>query len=78
MATDAILPSTEADVNMESKPALTPPASDHTDKRDDSGSELSDIEPESEDIGEILPDHYWDNGKIPVFKPVSRLAHYPC
>ncbi|KAE9978771.1 hypothetical protein BLS_000326 [Venturia inaequalis] len=49
---------------------LTPPTSeDH----DGNSSELSDIEDEEEeDIGEITPDHYWDEengGKIPVFKP---------
>ena len=60
---------------------LTPPTSDQT-SRDDSGSELSDLEPEEnikmenieeEPLGkdeEILPDHYYDGGKIPVFKPV--------
>ncbi|KAE9983835.1 hypothetical protein EG328_009449 [Venturia inaequalis] len=51
---------------------LTPPTSeDH----DGNSSELSDIEDEEEeDIGEITPDHYWDEengGKIPVFKPVG-------
>jgi hypothetical protein len=23
----------------------------------------------------ILPDHYYDNGSIPVFRPVSHLGH---
>ena len=65
------------------KPALTPPTSEDTDKKDDdSGSELSDLEPEdrepsvapkSEPIEEeeIFPDHYYEGGKVPVFKPVS-------
>ena len=65
------------------KPALTPPTSEKTDKKDDdSGSELSDLEPEerepsvapkSEPIEEeeIFPDHYYEGGKVPVFKPVS-------
>lgn len=52
------------------KATLTPPASEEADKGDDSGSELSDLEFESEENGEILPDHYYDDGKIPVFKPV--------
>ncbi|KAK6528733.1 hypothetical protein TWF694_003973 [Orbilia ellipsospora] len=29
-------------------------------------------EEEDEDIGDIYPDHYWDNGKIPVFKPTMQ------
>lgn len=52
------------------KVTLTPPASEEADKGDDSGSELSDLDLEPEDNGEILPDHYYDGGKIPVFKPV--------
>ncbi|KAF3921429.1 hypothetical protein ABW21_db0203244 [Orbilia brochopaga] len=45
------------------------------------------VEEEDEDIGEILPDHYYDNGKVPVFKPtmaqfqsfkkfVAKIDHY--
>ena len=62
------------------KPTLTPPASDEASKNGDSSSELS--EPvdaeleEEEDIGEIEPDHYWDGGRIPVFKPVC--AYFLC
>jgi hypothetical protein len=57
---------------------LTPPASEEEmDKRHASSSDLSDIELEDEeDIGEIEPDHYFDGGKIPVFKPVS--THVLC
>ncbi|KAK6341010.1 hypothetical protein TWF696_009322 [Orbilia brochopaga] len=44
-------------------------------------------EEEDEDIGEIFPDHYYDNGKVPVFKPtmdqfrsfkkfVAKIDHY--
>ena len=41
---------------------------------DDSGSELSELEDDDEmDIGDIEPDHYYEGGKIPVFKPVSHL-----
>ena len=57
-------------VKEEDKPTLTPPASEEADKHDDSGSELSDLEGEVEDAGEIIPDHYYDGGRIPVFKPV--------
>lgn len=52
---------------------LTPPTSEDNDKHDGNSSELSDLEDEEEDIGEITPDHYWDEengGRIPVFKPV--------
>ena len=81
-------PSEVGEVKMEidqqnDKPALTPPTSENTDKKeDDSGSELSDLEPEElepamEPKGEpieeeeIVPDHYYEGGKVPVFKPVS-------
>jgi hypothetical protein len=67
-----------ADPKKESKPSLTPPASEEADKHHDSGSELSDLEGESEENGEIVPDHYYDGGKIPVFKPVSQSIHFRC
>jgi hypothetical protein len=53
------------------KAALTPPTSEDMDKQAERlSSELSDLE--SEDDGEeIEPDHYYEGGKIPVFKPVS-------
>lgn len=56
---------------------LTPPASEEEmDKGNQSSSELSDInlDEDDDDIGEIEPDHYFDGGKIPVFKPVCGLA----
>ena len=49
------------------KHALTPPTSVDMEKRERSSSELSDIKDEEE---EIVPDHYYDGGKVPVFKPV--------
>ena len=70
------------------KPALTPPTSESTDKKDDdSGSELSDLEPEEQETytepkgepiieEEIVPDHYYEDGKVPVFKPVSALTSF--
>ena len=83
--------------NHESKPALTPPTSESTGKKDDddSGSELSELEPEEsveepevepqikEEIEEeIVPDHYYEGGKVPVFKPVSNAQNidifFPC
>jgi hypothetical protein len=56
---------------------LTPPASEEEmDKGHRSSSELSDInlDEDDDDIGEIEPDHYFDGGKIPVFKPVRSFA----
>ena len=52
--------------------ALTPPTSEEmnheeTTKEQDE-SELSDLDLEDEEE-EIKPDHYWEGGKIPVFKP---------
>ena len=69
----AMSPQSDGELKKESKSTLTPPASEEADKHNDSGSELSDLEAEaeSEDNGEIVPDHYYDGGKIPVFKPVS-------
>lgn len=95
MAVAAIaMPTDIGDMKMEidqhdSKPALTPPTSEGTGKKDDedSDSELSDLEPEEsieepapgqnihdeddEDDGEIVPNHYYEGGNIPIFKPVS-------
>ncbi|KAL8912633.1 MAG: hypothetical protein Q9171_002358 [Xanthocarpia ochracea] len=68
---------TEVQIKSEEKPTLTPPASEGTDKHYDSGSELSELEAETiekadegvVDDGNIEPDHYYEGGKIPVFKP---------
>lgn len=70
-----VVPSVETTIvnndDPPTKPALTPPTSEDMDKRDERmSSELSDIE--SDDDEEIEPDHYWDGGKVPVFKPVRR------
>ena len=84
-------PPAEGDVKIEieqadSRLALTPPASENTERKDDeSGSDLSDLEPEEpleehydqpkvEDEADIVPDHYYEGGKVPVFKPVSTLS----
>ncbi|KAI9795944.1 MAG: hypothetical protein M1833_006592 [Piccolia ochrophora] len=56
---------------VESAPELpqTTPAPPPAVKLDElSSSELSDLEDE-DDIGEIEPDHYYEGGKVPVFKP---------
>ena len=65
------------DVKLESKPTLTPPASEEADKHDESSSDLSDLELDIEGSAEILPDHYYENGKIPVFKPVRHKFYDP-
>ena len=64
------------EVKLEPKTTLTPPASEEADKHDES-SDLSEIEGDLEldDMGEIEPDHYYEGGKIPVFKPVSTIRH---
>ena len=73
-----VVPSVEAPLaqhdDATTKAALTPPTSEDNDKRDERmSSELSDID--SDDGEDIEPDHYFDGGKIPVFKPVrSRVA----
>lgn len=71
MVTAAMSPPSDTDIKGENKLTLTPPASEEADQHDDSGSDLSDLEMEPDDSAEILPDHYYDGGKIPVFKPVS-------
>ena len=61
-------PPVKLEIDPRNQAGLTPPASEESYKKDDSGSELSDLDEPSE---EIEPDHYWDGGKVPVFKPVS-------
>ena len=81
MAPMATSPPKDVDSKVEPKPTLTPPASEEADRLDDSGSELSELELEPEEKpaedGEIEPDHYYEGGKIPVFKPVCiiRVQH---
>ena len=65
------------DQHLPEKATLTPPASVELPKMEDlSSSELSDLEAEQA-VDEILPDHYYGGGKIPVFKPVSSRLAYP-
>lgn len=74
---------TEVQIKIEEKTTLTPPASEGTEKHYDSGSELSDLDIETvekteeniDDDGEIEPDHYYEGGKIPVFKPVRSSCN---
>lgn len=80
METTAVLSPEPLDVKptteLVAKPtsALTPPVSEemnHEQEKDSEDSELSELEldEEEEEEEEITPDHYWDGGKIPVFKP---------
>ena len=77
MAAVATSPQSDVDVKVETKPTLTPPASGESDKHDGSSSELSDLELEDDDNGEIVPDHYYEGGKVPVFKPVGPVRSQP-
>lgn len=53
--------------------ALTPPTSEEMNigeqKQEMEDSELSDLDLDDDDDEEIEPDHYYGDGKIPVFKP---------
>ncbi|KAF2734002.1 hypothetical protein EJ04DRAFT_437937 [Polyplosphaeria fusca] len=62
-------PAAKLEEAPEPRPALTPPTSEDMNKRGERlSSELSELE--SDDDGEdIEPDHYFEGGKIPVFKP---------
>jgi hypothetical protein len=62
-------------IEPQAKPAnaLTPPTSEEMNhdeqKKEHEDSELSDLDLDDEDEEDIEPDHYWDDGRIPVFKP---------
>lgn len=66
--------------------ALTPPTSEDNDVKleTQSSSDLSEIALDAEqhveeaEEEEIVPDHYYDGGKIPVFKPVSHNCLRTC
>ncbi|KAK5172617.1 uncharacterized protein LTR77_002737 [Saxophila tyrrhenica] len=53
--------------------ALTPPTSEEMNheetKKEHDDSELSDLDLDEDELEDIEPDHYWDNGRVPVFKP---------
>ena len=56
--------------------ALTPPTSEEMNvddaAKEHDDSELSDLDLDDDDEEDIEPDHYWDNGNIPVFKPTME------
>lgn len=66
---------TKASIEPVAKPAnaLTPPTSEEMNheapKKEHEDSDLSDLDLDDDDGEEIEPDHYWEGGKIPVFKP---------
>lgn len=58
---------------MPPKDALTPPASEENNNRARSNSPLSDLDMEDmPELDPIQPDHYFEGGKVPVFKPVRQ------
>ncbi|KAG9703004.1 hypothetical protein KCU73_g18230, partial [Aureobasidium melanogenum] len=72
VSSDAALPeASNLSKHPEPAHALTPPTSEDNNIRvdDDASSDLSELDLDMEDEEEIEPDHYWDNGKVPVFKP---------
>ncbi|THX91599.1 hypothetical protein D6D08_03027 [Aureobasidium pullulans] len=72
VSSDAALPEA-SNLSKHSEPAhaLTPPTSEDNNTRidDDASSDLSELDLDMDDEEEVVPDHYWDDGKIPVFKP---------
>jgi len=55
--------------------ALTPPTSDDLNPHkheEDNSSDLSDLEVLHDDDEQYAPDHYYEGGKIPVFKPTME------
>lgn len=60
-------------VAPDAAPGLSsPPDSHNASALDSSDSELSDLDDPEEDIGEVVPDYYADDGRVPVFKPTMH------
>lgn len=75
VSSDAALPeASNLSKHTEPAHALTPPTSEDNNTRidDDASSDLSELDLDMDDEEEVVPDHYWDDGKIPVFKPVCH------
>jgi hypothetical protein len=53
------------------KPSGTPDLTEQKVKMEDVGQAQPGGAEAEEDIGEIEPDHYYEDGKVPVFKPVG-------
>ncbi|KAK3709558.1 hypothetical protein LTR37_010779 [Vermiconidia calcicola] len=77
-STTALSPEPHPTIEPLHKPAnaLTPPTSEEMNhdekKKEQEDSELSDLDLDDDDMEDIEPDHYWDDGKIPVFKPTME------
>lgn len=68
-------PATKTSTEQVPGAPVTPPATEGSSKGHGSNaSDLSDLELEEDDEEEIVPDHYYDGGKIPVFRPVSHKS----
>jgi hypothetical protein len=76
VSSDAALPeASNLSKHPEPAHALTPPTSEDNNVRvdDDASSDLSELDLDLEDEEEeVEPDHYWGEGKVPVFKPVRH------
>jgi hypothetical protein len=74
---DAALPeASNLSKHPEPAHALTPPTSEDNNIRvdDDASSDLSELDLDLDDDNEeVEPDHYWGEGKVPVFKPVRHM-----
>lgn len=64
------VPSELSDLELDQKSTQAP---------DETPIKQEEQEEQEIDIGPIEPDHYYGDGKIPVFKPVSRAVDWlPC
>ncbi|KAI5296931.1 hypothetical protein KEM56_005209, partial [Ascosphaera pollenicola] len=52
--------------------SMTPPASSHGDRHTACGSSAACSDTENDPTCDIRPDHYFDGGGIPVFKPTME------
>jgi hypothetical protein len=77
VSSDAALPeASNLSKHPEPAHALTPPTSEDNNIRidDDASSDLSELDFDLDDEEEdVEPDHYWGEGKVPVFKPVRHM-----
>jgi hypothetical protein len=58
-------------VVIEKKPRSTPELAEQKVKMEEAEQKQPGVvDVEEDDIGEVQPDHYYEGGKVPVFKPV--------
>lgn len=73
METHIMMKDEEKIIKQEERVAiLTPPASEENEKSRTYSSDLSDLEIDEEEIGNIEPAYYYEGGKIPVFEPTMN------